>query len=118
MRIILSIFLIIVFYSSCYTGDEFNSRKWKLFSEDDYKTEIREEMVTSLISKDFILNKSTFEIEDVLGPYDLSFARDTTIYYVIRQHYSTKEYPDYTDFLVVKFDERKLSSRVFVERLK
>ena len=106
--------LIVSLITSCGSGSEFNSAKWKEKGVDWWMTDVRERMVDDLVNSDTLKNMDREQVLKLLG--QPTSENDAELTYLVREKYSRDIDPDYIMYLKIELDDDGLVRHYEIEK--
>ena len=101
---------------SCVHKQEFNSEKWKQKGVDWQITDVREIMVDHLLTSDTLIGLRKEEVVALLGESSYLDKSDNSCKYLIREKYEWNIDPEYTSYLIIKFDSNDEVYNVSIQK--
>ncbi len=114
------VFCLGVLLTSCNHDVKFDSRKWKENGGDNITLDTRANMVNDLIKSKILINKTIFEIEELIG-CSVNIANENNSlyrYYIIQEKYGWDIDPKEITLLKVHYDEKGISDSVELYKTK
>ena len=104
----------VLFLFSCKNNQKFDRIIWKKSGGENITLDTRERMVKDLIESELLLNKTEFQITELLnGPSRIhNYEYDSIKFYAIREYYSWNIDPDKMTFLKITFNKKRESEKV------